>query len=55
MCSALTGTLARSRVYSATRLPRLHLAGLSEGSSLAFDGEAGPAPASLLLERCGAT
>ncbi|WP_052850898.1 bifunctional phosphatase PAP2/diacylglycerol kinase family protein [Streptomyces avicenniae] len=49
--SVLTGTLAASRVYSAARLPRLRLAGLHDACSLAYDGEAGDAPATLLLDK----
>ncbi|WP_059013489.1 bifunctional phosphatase PAP2/diacylglycerol kinase family protein [Streptomyces specialis] len=49
--AALTGTLARSHVYSAARLPRLRVSGLGEGSTLAYDGEAAPAPASLVLDK----
>ncbi|MFI7272682.1 bifunctional phosphatase PAP2/diacylglycerol kinase family protein [Streptomyces sp. NPDC049879] len=49
--SVLTGTLGTSRVYAAARLPRLRLAGLHDGCTLAYDGEAGPAPASLLLDK----
>ncbi|MGK5530577.1 bifunctional phosphatase PAP2/diacylglycerol kinase family protein [Streptomyces sp. URMC 129] len=51
VAAALTGTLARSRVYTAARLPRLRLSGLGEGSTLAYDGEAAPAPASLVLDK----
>ncbi|WP_086160762.1 bifunctional phosphatase PAP2/diacylglycerol kinase family protein [Streptomyces marincola] len=49
--AALTGTLPRSRVYAASRLRYLHLSKLGPGGSLAVDGEAHPAPESLLLEK----
>ncbi|WP_326599163.1 bifunctional phosphatase PAP2/diacylglycerol kinase family protein [Streptomyces sp. NBC_01803] len=49
--AALTGTLARSHVYSAARLPRLRLSGLRADSTLAYDGEVAPAPASLVLDK----
>ncbi|WP_063784411.1 bifunctional phosphatase PAP2/diacylglycerol kinase family protein [Streptomyces sp. SBT349] len=49
--SALTGTLGRSRVYAAARLPELHLSGQGDGTPLAYDGEAGEAPTALLLDK----
>ncbi|WP_129840571.1 bifunctional phosphatase PAP2/diacylglycerol kinase family protein [Streptomyces sp. RFCAC02] len=49
--SALLGTLARSQVYAAARLPRLRLTGLGDDRCLAYDGEAGPAPSALLLDK----
>jgi undecaprenyl-diphosphatase len=51
LLSALTGTLPRSRVYVSARVPALHLAGLAEGSTLSFDGEAAPASRSLMLDK----
>ncbi|MDT0266879.1 phosphatase PAP2 family protein [Streptomyces sp. DSM 44915] len=49
--AALTGTLGNSGVYAAARLPRLRLSGLRPGDSLAYDGEAGPAPSDLLVDK----
>ncbi|ONK14523.1 bifunctional phosphatase PAP2/diacylglycerol kinase family protein [Streptomyces sp. MP131-18] len=49
--SALTGTLPRSHVYSSSRLRYLHLSKLGEGTGIALDGEAGPAPESVLLDK----
>ncbi|MBL1067697.1 phosphatase PAP2 family protein [Streptomyces sp. 7-21] len=49
--SALTGTLPRSRVYSAARVPRLHLSGLGEDATLSYDGEASAAPRALWLDK----
>ncbi|GAA1928446.1 bifunctional phosphatase PAP2/diacylglycerol kinase family protein [Streptomyces sodiiphilus] len=49
--SALTGTLGRSRVYTATRLPRLRLSGLRGIRTLAYDGESAPVPDSLVLDK----
>jgi undecaprenyl-diphosphatase len=51
--AALTGTLGRSHVYSAARLAHLHLrlTGLGEAGALAYDGEAGPAPESMVLDK----
>ncbi|MDB1086162.1 phosphatase PAP2 family protein [Streptomyces sp. ACA25] len=49
--SALTGTLGRSRVHTAARLPRLHLSGLRQARALAYDGEAGPVPDTLYLDK----
>ncbi|UED84138.1 bifunctional phosphatase PAP2/diacylglycerol kinase family protein [Streptomyces profundus] len=49
--AALTGTLGQSGVYAAARLPRLRLSGLGEGNALAYDGEAGPAPDDLLIDK----
>ncbi|SOD60590.1 undecaprenyl-diphosphatase [Streptomyces zhaozhouensis] len=49
--AALTGTLDNSGVYAAARLPRLRLSGLAGDASLAYDGEAGPAPGELLIDK----
>ncbi|WP_062206580.1 diacylglycerol kinase family protein [Streptomyces sp. NBRC 109706] len=49
--AALTGTLGNSGVYAAARLPRLRLSGLGEDNALAYDGEAGPAPDDLLVDK----
>ncbi|KAB8170983.1 phosphatase PAP2 family protein [Streptomyces sp. 3MP-14] len=49
--AALTGTLGNSGVYAAARLPRLRLSGLPGDASLAYDGEAGPAPSDLLIDK----
>ncbi|RKN38528.1 bifunctional phosphatase PAP2/diacylglycerol kinase family protein [Streptomyces hoynatensis] len=49
--AALTGTLPYSRIHDAVRLPRLRLAALPQGSTLAFDGETATAPAELLLDK----
>ncbi|MFJ6216909.1 phosphatase PAP2 family protein [Streptomyces sp. NPDC092296] len=49
VAAVLTGTLGRSRVYTAARLPRLRITGLAAVPDLAYDGEVAPAPDALLL------
>lgn len=49
--AAVTGFLTRSPVYSAARLRRLRIRGLTAGSHLAYDGEVAPAPSELLLDK----
>ncbi|WP_347877264.1 diacylglycerol kinase family protein [Streptomyces sp. 8K308] len=49
--TALTGTLAYSRVHTAVRLPSLRLTALPDGGAIAYDGETAAAPRELLLDK----
>ncbi|MFD5317411.1 bifunctional phosphatase PAP2/diacylglycerol kinase family protein [Streptomyces sp. NPDC127098] len=49
--TALTGTLAYSRVHTAVRLPRLRLTELPDGGAIAYDGETAAAPRDLVLDK----
>ncbi|WP_030983979.1 bifunctional phosphatase PAP2/diacylglycerol kinase family protein [Streptomyces sp. NRRL S-1813] len=51
LAAALTGTPRSSPVLGEARLSRLHISGLPEGTTLAFDGEVTPAPAELTLDK----
>ncbi|MFD4524355.1 phosphatase PAP2 family protein [Streptomyces sp. NPDC058470] len=49
--SALAGALGRSRVYSAERVSRVGLEGLTGTDALAYDGEVAPTSGELRLEK----
>ncbi|GGY37834.1 bifunctional phosphatase PAP2/diacylglycerol kinase family protein [Streptomyces xanthochromogenes] len=51
LTAALAGPLRRSPVHATRRTGRLDVAGLAEGTSLAYDGEVARAPAELTLDK----
>jgi diacylglycerol kinase family enzyme len=51
LAAALAGPISRSPVHAAERLRRLRIAGLAPGTSLAYDGEVGDAPAELTIDK----
>lgn len=51
LAAAVTGGLAKSPVYSESRVRRLRVSGMGAGAHLAYDGEVAPAPTELVLDK----
>ncbi|WBB64575.1 phosphatase PAP2 family protein [Streptomyces sp. WMMC500] len=51
LATALAGGLARTRLYAAGRLRRVAVAGLPEGTRMAYDGEVVAAPTAFVLDK----